>query len=333
MARWDPCLPLIAECVWQLHQLHAARGCFDEQAIPAWLEANHGADLDRTCAVHGIARSPQMLAAPQLGRFLDRLGQQRCPAFEWRISARTTNALEDWMRDHCPERLSRLTGANWPRCTDPTGMLAHLGSIPPSRLGSPTHRKLRLFACAAVRAAPERLTGPRCLRAVRIAERVADGLAGEEELAAARQEAMLAWQLAHDPTAGDSRPEENLAVVWAAYNAALADPALAARDAADAMRRVGQAFAQDQCHLLRDIFGPVPSRPATLDPVWLASNDAAVAHVAGSLYESRNFADLPILADALEDAGCSEASLLDHLRTPGRHVPGCHVLDLLTGRG
>src|SRR5262249_18558499 len=66
MPGWDLCLPLIAECVWQLHQLHAARGCFDEQAIPAWLEANHGADLDRTCAVHGIARSPQMLAAPQL---------------------------------------------------------------------------------------------------------------------------------------------------------------------------------------------------------------------------------------------------------------------------
>ena len=49
------------------------------------------------------------------------------------------------------------------------------------------------------------------------------------------------------------------------------------------------------------------------------------------IYQERAFAELPILADALEDAGCTDPTLLDHLRRPGPHFRGCWALDLLRG--
>ena len=50
------------------------------------------------------------------------------------------------------------------------------------------------------------------------------------------------------------------------------------------------------------------------------------------MYEDRDFAGMPILADALEDAGCTDADILGHCRCPGPHVRGCLVVDLLRGR-
>jgi hypothetical protein len=88
-----------------------------------------------------------------------------------------------------------------------------------------------------------------------------------------------------------------------------------------------------QCHLLRCIVSN-PFRPEpTTAPAWLAWNDGAVRRMAQAIYDDRRFADLPILADALEDAGCTDAALLAHCRGPGAHVRGCWVVDLLTGRG
>jgi hypothetical protein len=55
--------------------------------------------------------------------------------------------------------------------------------------------------------------------------------------------------------------------------------------------------------------------------------------MAQAIYEGRRFADLPVLADALEDAGCADAALLGHCRGPGEHVRGCWVVDLLLGKG
>ena len=54
--------------------------------------------------------------------------------------------------------------------------------------------------------------------------------------------------------------------------------------------------------------------------------------VAQGIYYDRAFDRLPILADALEDAGCHDAAILEHCRQPGPHVRGCWVVDLLTGR-
>src|SRR5262249_43105057 len=77
--------------------------------------------------------------------------------------------------------------------------------------------------------------------------------------------------------------------------------------------------------LLRDIIGN-PFRPVALDPSWLTPVVQAVAQV---IYDERQFADLPVLADALEDAGCDNRDLLDHCREPGEHVRGCWSVDLV----
>jgi hypothetical protein len=84
----------------------------------------------------------------------------------------------------------------------------------------------------------------------------------------------------------------------------------------------------EQVALLRDIFSN-PFQPVTLDPSWLASTVTALAH---QMYESRDFGAMPILADALQDAGCENADILDHCRGPGPHVRGCWVVDLLLGK-
>jgi hypothetical protein len=74
-----------------------------------------------------------------------------------------------------------------------------------------------------------------------------------------------------------------------------------------------------------------PFRPAALDPAWLAWNDGSVRKMAEAIYEEGRFGDLPILADAPEDAGCADADVLAHCRAPGEHVRGCWVVDLLAG--
>jgi hypothetical protein len=75
-----------------------------------------------------------------------------------------------------------------------------------------------------------------------------------------------------------------------------------------------------QCPLLRDIFGPLPFRPIPFDPAW---RTPAARKLARAIYDDRRFNDLPILADALEEAGCDDPDILSHLRGPGPHVRGC----------
>jgi hypothetical protein len=80
--------------------------------------------------------------------------------------------------------------------------------------------------------------------------------------------------------------------------------------------------------ILRDIFGN-PFRPVAVDPSWLTSTVVALAE---GIYQERAFDRLPILADALQDAGCDSDDVLSHCRSDGPHVRGCWVVDLLTGR-
>jgi hypothetical protein len=80
--------------------------------------------------------------------------------------------------------------------------------------------------------------------------------------------------------------------------------------------------------LLRDIFGN-PFRPATFSPSW--RTDTAVT-IARQMYAARDFSAMPILADALQDAGCDSDDVLDHCRGEGPHVRGCWVCDLVLGR-
>ncbi|MBP3955503.1 hypothetical protein J8F10_09435 [Gemmata sp. G18] len=80
--------------------------------------------------------------------------------------------------------------------------------------------------------------------------------------------------------------------------------------------------------MLRDIFSN-PFRPVIFSPEWRTSTVFALA---AQIYESRDFSAMPILADALQDAGCDSADVLDHCRGPGPHVRGCWVVDLVLGK-
>ena len=80
--------------------------------------------------------------------------------------------------------------------------------------------------------------------------------------------------------------------------------------------------------LLRDIFGN-PFRPVAVEPIW---RTATVSSLGAAIYADRAFDRLPILADALEDAGCTNVDVLDHCRQPGDHVNGCWVVDLVLGK-
>ncbi len=81
--------------------------------------------------------------------------------------------------------------------------------------------------------------------------------------------------------------------------------------------------------MLRDIFGN-PFRPVALDPAWLTADVLALAR---GIYDERAFERMPILADALQDAGCDNSDVLNHCRGAAQvHVRGCWVVDLLLGK-
>jgi len=82
------------------------------------------------------------------------------------------------------------------------------------------------------------------------------------------------------------------------------------------------------CHLLRCMFGN-PFRPVAFDPSWRTSTVVALA---GGVYADRAFDRLPILADALQDAGCENEDILAHCRGSGPHARGCWVVDMLLGK-
>jgi hypothetical protein len=86
-----------------------------------------------------------------------------------------------------------------------------------------------------------------------------------------------------------------------------------------------------QAFLVREIFGN-PFRPAIADATWTSPKGEAVVTLAANIYARGNFRRAPELADALEDAGCTDPELLGHLREPGPHVRGCWALDLVLGK-
>jgi hypothetical protein len=185
-----------------------------------------------------------------------------------------------------------------------------------------SERKLRLFAVACCRRTRNPLRSKRTRRLLELSEQFADGRASKEALSSVKEEwcdsldkqAIQPWQMSLAVATIADLPPRNVA--WgAAFHAALA--------AANPEREK-----EKQCDLLRDIFGN-PFRPVTLDPVWLTPSVQSLAQTA---YEDRAFDLLPVLADALEDAGCTDPDILDHCRGEGKHVRGCWVLDLLLGK-
>jgi hypothetical protein len=87
-----------------------------------------------------------------------------------------------------------------------------------------------------------------------------------------------------------------------------------------------------QANLLHDIAGSPFRPPPFIAPAVLASKGGATRRLAEAIYAERAFDRMPILADALEEAGCTDANLLGHLREPGPHTPGCWALDLILAR-
>jgi hypothetical protein len=83
-----------------------------------------------------------------------------------------------------------------------------------------------------------------------------------------------------------------------------------------------------QARLLKDVFGN-PFQPVVFDLAWRTSTAVGLAE---RMYESRDFGLMPILADALEDAGCDSEAILAHCRGDGPHVRGCWVVDLVLGK-
>jgi hypothetical protein len=82
------------------------------------------------------------------------------------------------------------------------------------------------------------------------------------------------------------------------------------------------------CDLLRDLCGN-PFKPVQVVPSWQTPTVLALAH---AIYEEKAFDRLPILADALEEAGCDHADVLNHCRHDQVHVRGCWVVDLVLSR-
>jgi hypothetical protein len=176
-------------------------------------------------------------------------------------------------------------------------------------------RKFRLFACACCRRAPDAGTHDRGDAAIELAERLADGLETNQARAQAERELWLG------PLAPRSRPP---IFIYALKGNAVA----AASDAAFWVSHNSAAERAMLCSLIRDIFGN-PFRPVTFAPEW--RTDTALT-LARQMYESRDFSMMPILADALQDAGCDSDDVLAHCRGDGPHVRGCWVVDLVLGK-
>jgi hypothetical protein len=204
-----------------------------------------------------------------------------------------------------------VTEAEWLGCTDPEKMLEFLK-------GKASDRKLRLMLCGWSRLNWKWLT-QQSRSAVEVAESFADGVAGETDRRSADAElsyALASGQYIVRNWMARLTLEASLDLWEAALASTIRNPKVKSR----------------QIAILGDIFGPLQFRRMEVDPAWLAWNDDIVVKIAKAIYEARAFDRLPVLADALEDAGCDNAELLDHLRGPGPHVRGCWALDVLLGK-
>jgi hypothetical protein len=245
-----------------------------------------------------------------------------------------------------------MTEEEWLACEDLWTMLNKLGS-------KLSERKSRLFAVACCRRAWHLIPVEESRQCVEAAERFADGLVSQAELSAAidsscracdsewrgrsqlgrrwgviEQEVVNAVGRVHR-TEGGGRNGTYLAVqrtlaieqVLMGSQHGDGDGYRVSRSQLGALEREEEI---QQASLLREIFGN-PFRPVAFSPEWCT--DTAVA-LARTMYDSRDFGAMPILADALQDAGCDDEDILSHCRDPKQvHVRGCWVVDLVLGKG
>jgi hypothetical protein len=229
----------------------------------------------------------------------------------------------------------------WLAGNDPTPML---------KFAQSRHRRrtVRLFSCACCRRLWHLL--PAESRAsVEAAERFADGVAPTAELDSAHAKANGAVMAI--PGIWSYEVERLRHAISAAADCSVSRPATAqaataiARKTADALaldaatrvpksdfartrERAGVAEMREQANLIREIFGN-PYRPVAFPRDWHTETAFLLAR---TMYETGDFGAMPILADALQDAGCDSDDILNHCRDAGApHVRGCWVVDLVLG--
>ena len=202
----------------------------------------------------------------------------------------------------------------WLKSYDYTTMMKFMGV----RL---SRRKRLLFGCATSRLVWDFVVQPCNRKAVETSEAHADGRATRREMAAAWRD--LSWEAA-------MYSEWHIDALTAGlpYSGATDEELESFAGLDRSPFKVSRVQWSDA---LRDIAGN-PFHEYTLRPDWLHADDRIAAALAEGAYDERAFDRLPILADALEDAGCDIAAVLDHLRGPGRHFRGCWVVDLILGR-
>jgi hypothetical protein len=219
-----------------------------------------------------------------------------------------------------------MTETEWLNCTDPTPMLEHLR-------GKASDRKLRLFAAGCYRRIWH-LLHTQSRRAVEGAERQADKQSEQREVEQVRWSLLSDWCFA----------TEQVLSYADSYDAASSASRFTAGQGPDLMLGIiptrGIVYARPtelpaQVVRLSDLIGN-PFRPVSVNTAWLTPT---VSNLATAAYEERTLpsgeldtARLAVLADALEEAGCSNTDLLSHLRRPGPHVRGCWAVDAVLAK-
>jgi hypothetical protein len=228
-----------------------------------------------------------------------------------------------------------MTEAEWLIGKDPEDILRWLyGKVSP--------RRSRLFCVACARQVWHLLESDASRIAVDVAEQFAECRATVTQLTAAWSAADL---FGYSPWAASTRKNQPAALV-ASCTAAPGTPPLssdagrytwdeekvkAANCAHGSVFYYAKEAGGDERALValaQDCFGN-SIRGLEVEPGWLTSDVLALAH---GIYEERAFDRMPILADALQDAGCGYVNILDHCRGPGPHVRGCWVVDLVLGK-
>ena len=232
-----------------------------------------------------------------------------------------------------------VTEAKWLACTDPTPMWDCLWE-------KGSKRKRRLFACACCRRIWHLLAKqPEAFRhLVELSEQAADGLVTHDQLDDAWPYDEIEFSDCSDwsDETGAALAASGVSVRWD-YQGAQQFAAAAATGQPhhyhlDPTIPAVAAELNAQANLLRCLFGN-PFRPVTISPRVLAWNNAVVVRLAQAGYEERQLPSgtldngrLAVLADALDEAGCSDPDILGHLRKSGPHVRGCWPVDLLLGK-
>jgi hypothetical protein len=228
-----------------------------------------------------------------------------------------------------------MTEQEWVTSNDPHAMLEFLRT----RLND---RKARLFGCGFLRLIWQQLDDKEGSRqAVAVAEEFADGGATRKELRRARKVAEATAEAWSDPALEEpvwQAVDTTADNAWAFFERVhyetteeFSEPDIVSPRTWKHIKEREATRHALYVHVLRDLFGN-PFRPALLDPALLQWQDRTIVKFAQAIYDDRAFDRLPILADALEEAGCHDAGILGHLRGPGPHCRGCFVLDGILGK-